>query len=124
MNLKMLINKKIQQYDNLRYQHDFYRILKDLADGKIEWKEEKKKKIDSWSLQFERKSVSNWHILLNAIEDEHPKYSVSNVVYFYLLKKARMKFDEILKFSKKEDLSYLDVVRLVIFYFYSVYWRD
>jgi hypothetical protein len=114
MILDKFISSRIAEFDKPFYKECFYKILKNLSEDKLDnAKDMKVHRICQSFQEEERKSNFNWNFLRKKIEEENEEYSVPILVFDYLLIKAKLKLDEIKKFSQEFEMDYKEILSIV-----------
>lgn len=90
----VIFNKIICEYDCLYYSELFFEMLIDLANGVI-------KLIDVLNVtrhpQIRVINISLWRSILNSVNNRNEnKYNIPNVIYLYVVKKAKIKYMKLL----------------------------
>jgi hypothetical protein len=110
MILKKMINSKISPFEKPKYIELFHKIIEEISKGKIS-------KFETYKSPYFKsegnKSENLWHIMMKSVDEKDETFMKSKIVFSYLLKKARIKYQEILNFSKEQGLSSEDVVKIV-----------
>ena len=109
--LQKLIEDRIQLFHNYNYSSYFYQILQEVADDKYEGEKTKLFPISSYNSRESK--INLWSVLSLSIFKNKENSNIPVVVFKFLLKEARNKYSEIVKFCQKEKLEIKEVMKSV-----------